>query len=66
MSAADWNDTDFRRINAAILDGRIFNRGNTQINGAQVQAIFKSANGQNLETQTRPVQGLAGGSMTTN
>jgi Protein of unknown function (DUF2393)/Protein of unknown function (DUF3426) len=49
---------------ALLIDGRIFNSGNTQINGVQVQATFKSANGQNLETQTRPVQGMAGGSMT--
>jgi hypothetical protein len=29
-----------------------------------VQATFKSASGQNLQTQTRLVQGLEGGSMT--
>jgi hypothetical protein len=35
---------------ALYMDGSIFNSGNTQINGVQVQATFKSANGQNLET----------------
>jgi len=44
------------------IDARLVNAGPTAINGVLVDATFKGANGQDLETIRRPVQGLAGGS----
>lgn len=41
---------------AVYLAGQLTNTGNTDITGVQVQATFKGANGQNLETQVRPVE----------
>jgi hypothetical protein len=40
------------------LAGQLTNTGNTDITGVQVQATFKGANGQNLQTQIRPVEEL--------
>lgn len=45
---------------AMYLSGIIHNQGNTAITGIQVQASFRGINGQTLETQTRPVEGLTG------
>ena len=44
------------------IEGRLVNQGSTDITGVQVQATFRDANGQALETQLRPVSGIAGSS----
>lgn len=46
---------------AVYLTGLLRNTGNTAITGVQVQAQFLGRNGPVLETVTRPVEGLAGG-----
>lgn len=43
---------------AFYLVGVLHNQGKDVITGAEVQAGFKDANGQTLETQTQPVEGL--------
>jgi uncharacterized protein DUF3426 len=48
--------------NAMYIEGRLVNQGSTDITGVQVQATFRDANGQALETQLRPVTGIAGNS----
>jgi hypothetical protein len=48
--------------NAFYIEGRLVNQGNTDITGVQVQATFRDANGKPLETQLRPVAGIAGNS----
>ena len=45
---------------ALYIEARLFNNGDTDITGAQVQAQFKNAAGQILETQNRPVEGMVG------
>jgi len=47
---------------AFYLEGTLVNHGATDITGVQVQATFSNAAGQVLETQTRPVEGVAGSS----
>jgi hypothetical protein len=47
---------------ALYLSGILHNMGNTAITGVQVQAQFLGRNGPMLETVTRPVQGIVGGS----
>ncbi len=47
------------------LEGRLLNTGPTAINGIEVDATFKSINGQNLETIRRPVEEMVGNSGTT-
>lgn len=44
------------------LTGILHNMGNSAITGVQVQAQFLRANGTPIETDTRPVQGIVGGS----
>ena len=46
--------------NAFYLEGTLLNHGTTEITGVQVQATFKNPAGQVLETQTRPIEGVAG------
>jgi hypothetical protein len=41
--------------NAYYLDAQLFNNGDTQLTGVQVQARFLGANGQTVEVQSRPV-----------
>ncbi|HZQ25811.1 MAG TPA: DUF2393 family protein [Terriglobales bacterium] len=45
--------------NSLYLTGNIHNNGSTDITGVQLQATFLGNNGQVLDTQTRPVEGLA-------
>lgn len=45
--------------NSLYLVGNLHNNGTTDITGVQVQASFMDNNGHILQTQTRPVQGLA-------
>jgi Protein of unknown function (DUF2393)/Protein of unknown function (DUF3426) len=45
---------------AVYLAGQLTNTGNTDITGVQVQATFKGANGQTVQTQMRPVEELKG------
>ena len=45
---------------AFYVEGMLFNSGNTDLTGVQVQAAFHGINGQVLETQTRPVEGMVG------
>jgi hypothetical protein len=47
--------------NALYLTGILRNVANTEITGVQVQAQFLGRNGPVLETVTRPVEGLVGG-----
>ncbi|HLK32572.1 MAG TPA: DUF2393 family protein [Terriglobales bacterium] len=49
---------------AFYIEGMLFNNGNSDITGVQVQAAFQGINGQVLEKQTRPVQGMVGTSAT--
>ena len=49
---------------AFYVEGMLYNNGNSDISGVQVQAQFRGLNGQVLETQTRPVQGMVGNSAT--
>jgi hypothetical protein len=49
---------------ALYVEGMLYNNGNTEITGVQVQAAFHGINGQVLETQTRPVEGMVGNSAT--
>jgi uncharacterized protein DUF2393 len=49
---------------AFYVQGMLYNNGNSDITGAQVQAAFHGINGQVLETQTRPVEGMVGNSAT--
>ena len=42
----------------------LHNTGNTAITGVQVRADFFGANGKNLESEMRPVEGIAGGTAT--
>ena len=51
--------------NAVYLTGLMENKGGTEVTGVQVQATFQGTNGENLETQTRPVEALAGPSSNT-
>ena len=44
---------------AMYVVGRLTNTGNTNLTGVQVQATFKGPNGQNLVTQTRPIESVA-------
>jgi hypothetical protein len=46
------------------VQGMLYNNGNTDLNGVQVQAAFHGINGQVLQTQTLPVQGVVGNSGT--
>ena len=61
--------TDLKMVPAQVgsafyIDGRLINNGGGDINGVQLQAVFKGANGQVLDTQIHPVNGLqAGGRM---
>ena len=41
--------------NAYYVDAQLFNNGDTELNGVQVQARFLGANGQTVEVQHRPV-----------
>jgi hypothetical protein len=43
---------------AIYVVGRLTNTGATDLTGVQVQATFKGANGQNLVTQTRPIESV--------
>ncbi|MGE5207653.1 MAG: DUF2393 family protein [Chlamydiota bacterium] len=47
---------------AFYVEGMLYNNGNSDITGVQVQAKFQGANGQVLETQTRPMEGVVGNS----
>jgi hypothetical protein len=47
------------------VDAKLFNAGNTQITGAEVQATFRDAGGGVLETQTAKVEGVVGNGQTT-
>jgi hypothetical protein len=49
---------------AFYVQGMLYNQGNTDITGVQVQAQFQGASGQVLETQSRPVEGMVGNSAT--
>lgn len=49
---------------AFYVEAMLYNNGNSDITGVQVQAKFHGINGQVLETQTRPVQGMVGNSAT--
>lgn len=49
---------------AFYVEAMLYNNGNTDITGVQVQAAFHGINGQVLETQTRPVEGMVGNSAT--
>lgn len=49
---------------AFYVGGMLYNNGNTDITGVRVQATFRGINGQALETQTRPVEGMVGNSAT--
>jgi len=49
---------------AFYVQGMLFNNGNSDITGVQVQAAFHGINGQVLQMQTRPVQGMVGNSAT--
>ena len=49
---------------AFYVEGMLYNNGNTAITGVQVQAAFHGINGQVLQTQTQPVQGMVGNSAT--
>jgi len=43
---------------AVYLIGRVTNTGGTDITGVQVEASFRGANGQNLETVARPIEDM--------
>lgn len=43
---------------AIYVVGRLTNTGSTDLTGVQVQATFKGANGQNLVTETRPIESV--------
>lgn len=47
---------------AFYVQGMLYNHGNTDITGVQVQAQFQGISGQVLETQTRPLEGMVGNS----
>jgi len=47
---------------AFYVEGMLYNNGNSDITGVQVQAQFHGANGQVLETQTHPMEGMVGNS----
>ena len=47
---------------ALYVGGMLYNNGNSDITGVQVQAAFDGINGQVLETHTRPVEGMVGNS----
>ncbi|HEV2117579.1 MAG TPA: DUF2393 family protein [Terriglobales bacterium] len=49
---------------AFYVEGMLYNNGNSNISGVQVQATFHGVNGQVLQTQTRPVEGMVGNSAT--
>ncbi|HET7749680.1 MAG TPA: hypothetical protein VFK81_09885 [Terriglobales bacterium] len=49
---------------AFYVEAMLYNNGNTDITGVQVQAAFHGINAQVLETQTRPVEGMVGNSAT--
>ena len=49
---------------AFYMEGMLYNNGNSDITGVQVQAAFHGINGQVLGTQTRPVEGMVGNSAT--
>ncbi len=49
---------------AFYVQGMLFNNGNSDITGVQLQAAFHGINGQVLQTQTRPMQGMVGNSAT--
>ncbi len=48
--------------NQVYLSGTLVNTGNTAINGVLLDATFVNAQGQNLGTIRRPVEGVVGGS----
>lgn len=47
---------------AFYVEGMLYNNGNSDITGVQVQAAFHGINGQVLGAQTRPVEGMVGNS----
>ena len=49
---------------AFYVEGMLYNNGNSDITGVQVQAAFHGINGQVLQTQTRPMEGMVGNSAT--
>jgi hypothetical protein len=51
--------------NVYYVDAQLFNAGNTDITGAQVQATFHDANGRAIAAQTAKVEGLVGNGQTT-
>lgn len=51
--------------NQVYLSGTLVNTGDTAINGVLVDATFTNAQGQNLGTIRRPVEGIVGGSNVT-
>lgn len=49
---------------AFYVEGMLYNNGDSDITGVQVQAEFHGINRQVLQTQTRPMEGMAGNSAT--
>jgi hypothetical protein len=49
---------------AVYLTGMLHNAGTTAITGVQVRADFLDANGKNLESKMRPVEGIVSGTAT--
>jgi hypothetical protein len=56
--------TPFAMGSAFYLEGMLYNNGNSDIISVQVQAAFRSRNGQVLERQTRRMEGMVGNSAT--
>ncbi|HEY6938365.1 MAG TPA: hypothetical protein VI424_14495 [Terriglobales bacterium] len=49
---------------AFYMEGMLYNNGNSDITGVQVQVAFHGINGQVLGTQTGPIEGMVGNSAT--